>query len=247
MASTSGFFVARKAARDVRKATVSSIDSSLGVVSTPVLVTRKGSTRLGLPLKNGRRVLSVPNPSLAMLIILARMKVGSKVNELERYRYQLSRETFSPGGGQSGFLAAVTLAATKMGLARHKSIAFIASSVKGVITDLQQWVDPRYRRGAPPPDSQMAAAAKLSLTPKGQATVTQGGNSAVMTADMLIGVGGIPANLNEPHNEAMQRWLGPAIQKAIYDEQGKQQAYAAGKQEMLDRSNRFAAAGVSVT
>ncbi len=244
--ATAGFFVARKAINLTHRANVGQIDSALGVVSAPVLVTRKGSKRLGQPLKSGRRKVMVPEKSLASWIILARMQHTSGVNIRENWRYVLNQAAFSPGGGVSGFWAKINQMAKQMIGARHKSIAFIASSLLPVIRDLEPHVPPKYRRGMPPSDGQVEQAGKISESPKGRATVSSGSNSAVMEGQALIGVNGQPDNLNDPHNQAMMTWLAPAIQIAVYDEECKTLVYIAIKGEAEERRAKFASSGVTL-
>lgn len=240
--STAGFFIARKSVNLCRRADIGQIDSSLGVTVAPILVTR--GPRKGLPLKSRRRKYIVPEKSLAMWIILARLKPGSTVNVRENNRFKLDRATFSPGGGEAGFWQKLFQMGRDMVATRHKSIAFIASSMLPVIHDLEQFVPPKYRRGMPPKDSEVERAGQTSLVPKGRATVSTGSNSAVMEGQALIGVGGVPDNLNDPHNQAMWQWLAPAIQIAVYDEEAKTLVYIAIKGEAEERRAKFAASGV---
>lgn len=240
--STAGFFIARKAVNLTRRADIGQIDSSLGVTVAPLLVTR--GPRKGLPLKSRRRKYIVPEKSLAMWIILARLKPGSTVNVRENNRFKLDRATFSPGGGAAAFWQKVFQMGRDMVATRHKSIAFIASSMLPVIRDLEQYVPPKYRRGMPPRDSEVENAGDASLVPKGRATVSTSSNSAVMEGQALIGVGGVPDNLNDPHNEAMWQYLAPAIQIAVYDEEAKTLVYIAIKGEAEERRAKFSGSGV---
>ena len=182
-----------------------------------------------------------------MWIVLARMKPGSKVNKRENNRYLMDRALFSPGRGVEGFWSAVKAYAVRMVSLRHKSIAFIASSMLPIIRDLEQYVPPQYRRGMPPRNAEAEQAGQLSLVPKGDATVQTGANTAVITGRALIGVAGQPDNLNEEHNKALWQWAAPAIQLAVYDEQGKQLTYAAIRGELEAKRTTLAASGVRLS
>lgn len=252
--ATGGFYIARKASRDAHRASISDIDSKLGVSSEVMLVRRKGSPRFGLPYKNNKLRIVIPaigsQPfiSRAMAIILARMQAGSNVNKLENNRYVIDQAAFSPGGGKKGFIAALTAAARDMVAARHSSIAFIASAMIPMIRYLETQVAPKYRRGMPQNDPQVLQSYKRSDTDKGRAVIEVNGASATMTGEALIGVPpSNPANLNEEHNAAMIRWLAPAIQGAVYDEQCRSLMYAATQGEMEARRAKFASSGVVVT
>lgn len=248
MAATAGLFIAFDAQNTVRRASISAMDSALGVTFGPRLVTRKGHARFGLPVKGGKKTtIGVPDQSLATWIILARMKSGSNQNMIERGRWALSRMAFSPGAGKAGFWAKVKQMATTMVASRHSSKAFLASALGPVIRDLKQWTPPQYRRGTSGANSDATQAGKFSKVDKGRASLQQSGYQATMAASLLIGVGGVPGNLNEPHNQAMFRWMGPALQSAVYDEQASLVARNVGQEEMALRRAKFASCGVVVT
>jgi hypothetical protein len=249
MVATAGFYIARKTTRDAKRASMGKMDSDLGADSTVVLSTR--GKRKGLPLKSGRRkvALTANTPSgqsLAQRIILARMWPGTKYNTSTNQRFAIDRMALSPGEGKAAFWWKVLAAAKLMVKARHSSIAFLAASSRAVVKALEPYVDVRYRRGAVPPDPEVERAAQSSLTSKGSATVTQSGYSATMAGNLNIGLGP-PSVLDERHNEAMQAWMTPALQGAIYDETMKQATYSAGKGELERRKAQFAPTGTAIS
>lgn len=238
-----GYFIAKAAKRDVRRSSVGEIDSKLGVSSS--LAVRVRGPLKGQPTKRRKFVVAMPQTyqTMAMGIILLRMWAGSRQNVRENSRFLIDRMSLSPGQGVRGFWNAVRAAALGMVGQRHKSIAFIASSMVAVVHDLEPYCPPKYRRGAAS-DPESDQAAKYADTPKGRATVTTGVNQAVMTGQALIGVGGVPDNLNEQHNEAMWRWLAPAIQLAVYQEENGLLLKSTAQAELEERRAKFAANGV---
>lgn len=244
--STAGFYISRQVTRDVHRATISGIDSQLGVSSTVALSTR--GKRKGLPLKSGRMKTTFPrldagNLTVADKIIMARMYPGSGVNIAERNRWATTKAAYGTG---VSFLQNIRLAARKMIATRHKSIAFIASASRFVTKALEPLVAPKYRSKAVPDDSQAASAASSSATPKGSATVTSQGTSATMTGDMLIGVGGVPANLEEPHNEAMMKYVPGPLQNAIDTEAASTMRHTS-EEELKAMEGRFRATGTIIS
>lgn len=75
----------------------STIDSDMGVTSTPILSTR--GTSKGLPLKSGKTELEVPDMSEAMKVVIARMNPNSK--------YSLSTGNRWPVATQGGWHAMI--------------------------------------------------------------------------------------------------------------------------------------------
>lgn len=244
-AATAGFYVAREAVNLCRRADIGQIDSKLGVTVSPMLVTRKNHPRLGLPVKSGRKLINVEQ-SLAMMLIVARLKHTSNTNIRENWRFMLYQQTFSKGSGTAGFWNKVREKARDLVSSRHKSIAFIASSLIPVIKDLEQYVAPKYRQRMPARDSQAENAASLSLVPKGRGIVRTSENSAIMEGQGLIGIAGVPDNLNDLHNQALWKYLAPAIQKAIYNEEAKQWAYVGIKGYASEYKAKLASSGVII-
>ena len=242
---TAGFFIARKAAHDVTRATVSGIDSKLGV-SSSLAVIPKGRRNAGKNYKNKRLAVAFPQQGLTVADswILARMWPGSKVNMEEGHRWFIDRREM-PTGGKAAFFSAIRALAQKMVASRHSSIAFLAVSARDIVKALEPRVSMAYRRNAVADDPEAAAASKFSATPKGEADVRVTGASAVMQGDLTIG-GGTPDNLSEPHNEAMHRYMTPALQGAI-DHEGERQLEYVAKKELEQMSGRFNAVGVRIT
>ena len=246
--STAGFYVARQTTRETHRATVSGIDSQLGVVSEVVLSTR--GKRKGLPVKSGKRnKLKTKFPRLdgdltvADKIILSRMWEGTWVNLSENNRWKTDRSIYGTG---AAFLQNIRLAAKKMAAGRHSSIAFIASTARAIVKQLEPYVPTLYRRDAPPDDAEVAAAQSSSVTPKGMAAVIASGMSATMKGEMLAGVGGVPANLNEPHNAAMMAYIPPVLQNAVDTEARNSMNYVARK-ELKELEGKFRQTGTVIT
>ena len=243
--STAGFYVARQTTRETHRATVSGIDSQLGVVSEVVLSTR--GKRKGLPLKSGRLKTKFPrlrgDLTVADKIILSRMWPGSVVNIEENNRWKTDRSIYGTG---AAFLQNIRLAAKKMVAGRHSSIAFIASTARAIVKQLEPYVPTLYRRDAPPDDAEVAAAQSSSVTPKGMAAVIASGMSATMKGEMLAGVGGVPANLNEPHNAAMMKYIPPVLQNAVDTEARNSMDYVARK-ELKELEGKFRQTGTVIT
>jgi hypothetical protein len=242
--ATAGFFVARATVLDTHRATISGIDVPLGVVSA-VAISQRGA-RKGLPLKRGRLKTTFPRLrtglTVADKIILARMYPGSDVNVEENNRWASSKSIYGTG---ASFLANVRAAARKMVAGRHSSIAFLASTARAIVKQLEPFVSPRYRRNAPPDDQQVAAAQSSAITPKGEASVSSSGMQASMKGDLLIGVNGSPPNLNEPHNSAMLKYLPGPLQRSLDTEAAKTMAWTAD-QELKAMESKFRAKGVTI-
>lgn len=241
--STAGFYVARQTTRETHRATVSGIDSQLGVVSEVVLSTR--GKRKGLPLKKKKTKFPPLGGDLTVAdeIILSRMWPGSVANILENNRWKTDRSIYGTG---AAFLQNIRLAAKKMVAGKHSSIAFIASTARAIVKQLEPYVPTLYRRDAPPDDPEVARAQRSSVTPKGMATVIASGMSATMKGEMLAGVGGVPANLNEPHNAAMMEYIPPVLQNAVDTEARKSMDYVARK-ELKELEGKFRQTGTVIT
>lgn len=189
------------------------IDTELGVISTPVLSTR--GKRKGLPLKSGKKNVSVPDQSLATKIVLARLHPGSKFNRLTKGRWALDRATFSPGAGKVGFWAKIKQVATRMVSARHSSTHFLQSGWAAVYRKLTQ-----IRYGGEPLVQNTAVGAAAAAVNAGQgelgtATLFGSGPNVTLLMENLIGMKGKNA---ESFNEALHKHGGPALQQGV-DEQ----------------------------
>lgn len=248
MVATAGFFIARQTTRDAHRATMSGIDTSLGVVTTQGVKTR--GPNKGKP---GRRKIVFPkrvseqNLTLADRIVMARLQTGSEFNKRTLWRWYIYPGLFS-SGGKAAFFAAVRTRAREMISGRHKSIAFIASTARAVVTALAETglVPSQYRRNAAPDDPEVAKADKFSLTPKGRGAVESSGHAANMRGELLAGVNGEPPNLNDRHNEAMHRWMTGPLQRAINSEEARTAVQNVAHGEMDSLSNQFAATGTKL-
>jgi len=193
------------------------IDTELGVISTPVLASR--GPRKGLPLKSGKKNIEVPEQSLAIKIVLARLHPGSNYNQLTRQRWALDRATFSPGMGNAGFWAKVQLVAQRMVSARHSSTHFLQAGWKGVYRRLTEF---RYVRGLVEENFiDVDVTASTVFDDMGSATLTGNGASVSLEIANRIGMKGVNA---ETYNEALHQYGGPALQQAVNDRASEMQA-----------------------
>jgi hypothetical protein len=246
-AGSAAYFVAIQTSRETQRASLAAMDSQLGV-TTQVRYTAK---RTGKPLKHPKKtnslIASAPGQvSVAEKIILARLWPSSKFNTLTRQRWAIGRASFSPGAGIAGFWAKVHAVALKMVGKRHSSVAFLASSLVPVIKQLSAFVDAKYRRGAGSIDSEAASAARRGhgAEPLGGASMQTTPTSAVAKGEMLIGLVSNP--LSDRRNEAMFKYVGPALQKNINAETVNQMNYVV-KHLMKDHAAELEQCGVRVS
>ena len=159
---------------------------------------------------------------LGVLIMMARMKPGSKYNQTTGGRYAINAR---PAKGT--FRTWMKTSISRMIKARRSSTAFIASSAVSVIKALEPFVAMQYRRGAVPMDSQAYGAYKKNRkADKGEATAAVDG--VVTYAEMLLNIGASGAN-SASHNAAMHRMMGPVVQAGIDSEVQKNFQYVAKK------------------
>lgn len=195
------------------------IDTELGVISTPVLSTR--GARKGLPLKSGRKNIDVPDQSLAMRIVLARLHPGSRYNQLTRGRWALDKATFSPGAGVAGFWAQVALVAKRMVSARHSSTHFLQAGWQAAYRKLTQ-----LRYGGTPlvQDEVIDVEASVSngvFDDLGATTLIGGGSNVSLVIENMVGMKGVNA---ESYNEALHKHGTEALQAGIAGQAAEMQA-----------------------
>lgn len=196
--------------------TLERIDTELGVISTPILSTR--GKRKGLPLKSGRKSIAVPDQSVAMKIVLARLHPGSKYNQSTRQRWALDRATFSPGGGKAGFWAKVKEVATRMVSARHSSTHFLQA---GWATVYQKLTLFRYNRALVEDLAATAATQPGVYDDLGAVTLSGGGTNVSLVLENMVGMKG---KNSESYNEALQKHGGPALQAGVDAQAAEMQA-----------------------
>lgn len=249
MVSTAGFFIARKVSRDTHRASLTDIDSKLGVEAGPQILSQRGK-RKGMPLKSGKRILVSSGDqskfTVAEMIVMARLSAKSKYNVETNQRWAIDRATFSPGGGVLGFLLAVHARSLTMASRRHSSISFLASSALPIIRTLEALVAPEYRRGSGQTDAgTVDHNTGVYKKPLGAATVTSNGNNASMEGDFNVGVG-YNSLIGEQGNKAMWEYLAPVLQVAVDTEAARTMDYVA-KHEMEHRSTALLGCGAIVT
>lgn len=246
--ATAGFFVMRQVARDAPRVSVDEIDSELAVDVIPVI--GKRGKPLSQKYARNKNYVGRTGPSYKPPIPFTWLLIGARANPASRYN-QLTNNRYAIAGGHpfkgrhvSEFASIMTGFITRMTKSRHSSIAFIASVAVPVIKRLEQWVSPKYRRGAPPRDAQAYAAMKHSKQDKGEVELLGAGSTnASVKVDLLIGLGN--SVLSEKQNEAMHQQLGPVVQSAVNAEAAKAMEYVA-REEMKSRRGAFASAGVLV-
>ena len=194
------------------------IDTELGVISTPILSTR--GKRKGLPLKSGKKTIEIPDQSMAIRIVLARLWPGSDFNQRTNQRWAIDRAQFSPGGGVAGFWAAVQAAAKRMVSARHSSTNFLQAGWSSVYRKLTQ-----LRYGAPPlvPPDEFIGPMPLrgAFEELGGITLSGSGASASLLMENLVGMRGVNA---ESYNEALHKHGTGPLQQAIEDKAQEMQS-----------------------
>ena len=237
--NTAMFFVARYVARNTPKVIPYQINSELSVEIVPSIsgggysrrkrMLGSGTSGLG----NRSRKTGVP---LGVLIMMARMKPGSKYNQTTGGRYAINAR---PAKGT--FRTWMKTSISRMIKARRSSTAFIASSAVSVIKALEPFVAMQYRRGAVPMDSQAYGAYKKHRrSDKGEATAAVDG--VITYAEMLLNIGASGAN-SASHNAAMHRMMGPVVQAGVNAEADKNFQYVAMKR-MQEMQAKGKAAGV---
>lgn len=246
MVATAGFFVARAVSRDVHRASISDIDSKLGLTAEPIISSR--GKRKGLPLKSGKKNLIATDQgtvTVAERIILARFWPGSPYNVKTNQRWAIDRTSFSPGQGALGFILAVHIRSLSMANRRHQSVAMLASSAVPIIKDFEKSVAPKYRRGSGTTDLEgIQHTMGLYKNRIGDGTVTATENTATAEGDFNVGL--FPSLISQQENDASWKWLAPALQKAVNDEADKNMRYVA-QEEMKSRAPQFASYGAIVT
>lgn len=221
--------------------TMSRIDTDLSVVTTPVLVTR--GARIGLPLKDGsNRIIIGGMDTLAVKIILARLKVGSNYNILTDNRYAIDRATFSPGMKRGGFLLRLQQAAARMVKSRHSSTGFFKITWNPLLTAIADYVPARFKAhfkavgGRPPVTS---ALGTFTPAPSNTPNVT-------CMIENNVGLQQTYPTLMAIRNADAHRVLGPVLQSAI-DRNFIVQMRLIHERGLLDHSPELKALGVNIS
>ena len=214
-ANTAGYRIVCAAFAFTPAATMAKIDQNMSAVTTPVLSTR--GARKGLPLRSGKNNVAVTEGGNATRVVLKRMNMRSRYNRLTGWYWAINRYEFSPGQGEAGFWRKVYDTAVRMVKARHSSTHFLKTGWIPGIRMLQEsglisrsatrglGVRPPAKRAKTIEDAGYAIAAREGLT-----TRCEVGNR--------IGLGGSNSILSDKHNDALHKYGGPALERAIAQE-----------------------------
>lgn len=175
------------------------IDTELGVISTPILSTR--GKRKGLPLKSGRQNYQLGAPSaeeqgpefLAMRIVLARMWPHTPYNQRTHQRWAIDRMQFSPGAGVVGFWRKVQQTAKRMVASRHSSTHFLQAGWSAVYRKLTG-----LRYGGTSLVQESVIDVDAEVTPEqfndlGDVSLFGSGSSVSLVLENLVGMKGVNA------------------------------------------------------
>ena len=220
-ANTAAFFVMRGWVRSVTRVPVSKIDREL---ATTVYYEKTKTGRISTDKRRNRRFKGGISPiqqtkrvPLAVLIILARANragltrgqgngTRSNYNITTEGRYELPR--VPPKELMAAYIH-------RMISTRHSASAFLASSGIPAIRALEDKIDPKYRRGAPPRDPRANAAFdRHSKTDKSVAFPASPGMESVFChVEIMVGLDGGRNAVSR--NQAMHRHGWPELQRQI--------------------------------
>jgi hypothetical protein len=191
------------------------IDSDMQVTSTPKVSTR--GPRKGQALASGAADVEVPDMSVAMKIVIARMNPASKYSLSTGNRWPVAtqggwhamiRGFAKAYGSQNAFAMAMDVIrpiAERMVKARHSSTGFLKKS----------WID--LKVSILPFAMGNSVSSAMIATDYSEVTPAKEGNPmAVCTVSNTLGVGNrTTRELSEKYNEANHRIAEPRIQAAI--------------------------------
>lgn len=208
----------------------STIDTDMEVTTTPILSTR--GPRKGLTLKSGASDVEMPDMSVAMKIVIARMNPESNYSRLTGNRWPVAtqggwhamiRGFAKAYGAENAFamaLNAIRPIAERMVKARHSSTGFLKKS----------WIDLKVAL-IPFAMGRNVSTGKVVSDYSEVDPAKEGGSLAVCTVSNTLGVGyRTTKELSEKYNEANHRIAEPRLRNAINREFDKKIALAA-KQE----------------
>lgn len=235
--NTAAYFVSRAWIREMPKASIEKIDTELGTATNLTRIKsgkRFRKAKKDQTFKGGRMGRDHTTVPLAALIINARAKPGSRYNEITKNRYARASSPFKGVSREAG-AALMRMAINRMIKTRHSSSAFLKSSIIPVIKELERFVSPKYRRGAPLMDN----TAKQRGVDKGGAEAANDEWNTFATIQSDIGAVGV---LAERMNTALWQHGAPALQRAFDQEADRQLKYVADKelQEMAKAFNAMA-------
>ncbi len=208
---------------EMDKVPVERIDAELAATLSPG---RLKSGKLSKAKRRQREIVSVAvggagrstTVPLAVLIIQARARPGSNYNRITGNRWAAPSpyKGLSRAAGASAMAAAVS----RMIKARHRSVAFLASSMLPAADDLRPFAGRGGRGGAPPVDAKNVR--EYGSEKGGAIPAVEGAAVAVCTIYSNIGLFGVQA---QGQYEAIWNHGGPAMQRAIDKEAEMQVLY----------------------
>ncbi len=231
LVNTALYWVARNASGRTPKVTPAKIDTELAVISQPV-VGRSGKVLKRKRAFFGKVGTANQEVPLAVLIVAARSKPGSRFNQLTKGRYALPSWPFKglPRRAGAWLMASIV---DKMIKARHKSGAFLRAGWQPSIDALRPLAKAKFARGGSVADE---AHAMFRAGLLGSAKPASEGQPTGMIEN---NVGGRGVN-SESHNRALNLYGGPALQAACDEEGQKNLDYALKKmgQELAVETNQ---------
>lgn len=223
--NTAGYWVARNTFNYSPASSLRAIDTALKITTRANLtpsgnVGKKRHTSGNVTIKYKGKIKDVP---IAALIISARAKARSRYNILTNNRWFLAKHPMkdvSRAAGRSAMRSIIN----QMVSVRHKSISYLRSGwIKAFVT-----LGPYAQKSGHPNSGQPDRTTGLgaSLEARGDATIAQPGNTPL--ASITNATGGLGANAIE-QNEALWHYIGPALQRAIDEEEQSMRIYTAKK------------------
>ena len=235
-------YVIRKAQELTWAVSQNRINTDLEVKVTPRLAI--AGKRKGLPLKSGATDIDVPDWSVAMMIVMARMNPKSKYSQKTGNRWPVTpikiRDFAKAYGDENAlrmFFDAIAPIAERMVRSRHSSTGFLKHSWAAIITKLLKVTSDG--QGAPD-------VGPHSVLLSGDVTPAKPGYPwTVCTVSNTLGMHNGNAVLGEKYNRAAHDLLEPILQTAVNQEFWSKLKYA-NKQEWARLEPELAALGVVV-
>lgn len=222
--NTAAWWIAVNAKNATPYVTVETIDTQLGTIETPAIGKRGKPLKGRKPLKAGS-VLAKNGVPLAVMIVVARARPGSRYNQLTNNRWALQSNPFKGVSRLAGAFAMRELV-HKLISGRHSSIKFVLSGWIPVIRKMAKYAVQKYVRGVA---SQLSDASAWHGAALGDARPANE-NSLVAVCVIENDVGGQGKNA-EAHNRALFLFGFAALQSAV-DREGRQQMnYALNKMD----------------
>lgn len=224
--NTSAFWITVNTKNDMPFVAPGKMDSELAALVQPVNLIGKR----GRPIKKKRLMASGisatqrnKDVALAILIVMARHRVGSNYNELTHYRYQLP--AFPQGMSRAEFQNQVAEEVHKMIARRHSSGKFLlAGFIQGIET-LRPFTVQKFMRGVRTAGDRGALHSGVTL---GSAAPAKPGLDVM--ALVVNGVG-LEGDNKESFNDALNRIGAPILQRNVNAEGIRQMEFAAKEME----------------